>query len=499
MTSESYLKAANPSFGKKSGSGGSPLGKTPTETLIRPLGGGIDLRSLNSETLTESEGITSYPDPRGESPGFFGAHRTARLPKKIAEYPYILSLSPLGGQYFAALVADALDESGKTTVKVVRRSLSGSEDSYPIASGGRELLYRRTVIPFEAYNFGGSQTTHPKLLVFPDRILIPLEPPFQPENLSTIRPTVPTFECGTIYEGRLFGSFGNILFASRPYRPTDWKTDLEAGEESEDNAFLEAYYPEPNASGNVTGLIPFRGKLLLMKENLLCESLNKKNPFRFEAIAPVGPSSIYAHASTPESVFFASKTGIYRYSGSLPERISDPLPSLNITVDSSLGCDLTTLYFSDRKKVYTFDLSTEQWGTLPLSGITQFITVGGKCLSTNGKELFFMGEGDFSPFSFTAPFPMDSTLLESEARTLTLSYSHPSHASGDSLTLSLIAHPSGEVSELGTFSPTGPEEPLITLNLPPLRGSSFSLRLSGKGNFIFGDVSLTLGRTRGTR
>lgn len=184
--------------------------------------------------------------------------------------------------------------------------------------------------------------------------------------------TMPTLDFVCVHENRLWGChFGtqvnsfdsvNEIYCSAL---GDFKTWTLSSETS--TLPGDPYTASVGEYGKFTGCISYRGYVLFFKDDVIYRvSGNKPSNFQIEKISETGLQSGCEKSMEiiDEVLYYKSRSGVYAYDGSLPQKISDALGSIYYT-DAVAGHLLGKYYISmvsdGVRKLYVYDTRNGLW------------------------------------------------------------------------------------------------------------------------------------------
>ncbi len=188
----------------------------------------------------------------------------------------------------------------------------------------------------------------------------------------------PKFQHITVWNSRLFGTRDNVVVCSSAGTPFDWTLDrpeaelesygLTVGGYDETHSWYSTTQANAQASGNVTAIVAYDGHPVIFKDDYMHQVYNTKNPFRIQDICATGCVSAKSICELDSVLYFASRDGIYRYSGGYPKRISDALGDFVCDDDTCCGAYDGVLYVYNPEcsdeLIYTYDPSTGLWAAI---------------------------------------------------------------------------------------------------------------------------------------
>lgn len=190
----------------------------------------------------------------------------------------------------------------------------------------------------------------------------------------------PRFQHITVWNSRLFGTKDNVVVCSCAGTPFDWTADspesyldeydLKINGYDETHTWYSTTQANTKASGDVTAITSFDGHPVIFKDDFMHEVYNTKNPFRIQDICAVGCVSARSVCELDSVLYFASRDGIYRYSGGYPKRISDALGDFICGADTVCGAFDGVLYVynpdydEDFKHIYSYNPETGLWAAV---------------------------------------------------------------------------------------------------------------------------------------
>ena len=221
------------------------------------------------------------------------------------------------------------------------------------------------------------------LLIYPDRKYISIR---EFSTVKNITDTSPVFEHFTIWNGRVFGSKGNLVVCSSASTFKDYSLDtpestdedgLTTGGYDASHAWYTTTQANTQSSGNITAITAYDGHPIVFKDDYMHQINNNKNPFRLQDIVAIGCVSARSVCELDSVLYFASSDGIYRYSGGYPKRISEALGE--VAYDESVVCGAYdgVLYMYnkhlDPKLVYTYCPANGAWSSIDNPHGTNYI------------------------------------------------------------------------------------------------------------------------------
>jgi hypothetical protein len=214
------------------------------------------------------------------------------------------------------------------------------------------------------------------IMVYPDVKCIPID--FKGDTtVEAVSSASPVFEHITVWNGRLFGTRENVVVCSSASTFRDFTLD---SPESEDASGLvvggydasHAWYSTTQANiqsnGNITAITAYEGHPIVFKDDYMHQINNNKNPFRFQDICAIGCVSARSVCELDSVLYFASRDGIYRYSGGYPKKISESLDYENFDENTVCGAYNDVLYLYDYNlgtdAVFTYCPKNGLWATI---------------------------------------------------------------------------------------------------------------------------------------
>ena len=184
--------------------------------------------------------------------------------------------------------------------------------------------------------------------------------------------TLPALDYVCVHENRLwgchYGSMANLGDSANEIYCSalgDFKTWTLSSETS--TLPGDPYTASVGEYGKFTGCISYRGYVLFFKDDVIYRvSGNKPSNFQIEKISETGLQSGCEKSMEiiDEVLYYKSRSGVYAYDGSLPQKISDALGSIYYT-DAVAGHLLGKYYISmvsdGVRKLYVYDTRNGLW------------------------------------------------------------------------------------------------------------------------------------------
>lgn len=184
----------------------------------------------------------------------------------------------------------------------------------------------------------------------------------------TIPPTFPPIEYATVHLSRLFGVGNGRVYASGFNNYANWSLDT-VDEYNESNAWCSPAEANTKASGEFTGITTFQNHVICFKRDFMHEIYNTKNPFRIQDVFAEGTIDQRTIQEVDGKLIFVSDEGVKIYTGSNPRDIGYKLNTdrLDYAVSGTDG-RCYYLYREDRgesdrlrKRLFVYDTFTDAW------------------------------------------------------------------------------------------------------------------------------------------
>lgn len=179
------------------------------------------------------------------------------------------------------------------------------------------------------------------------------------EGTVTVKRKVPDldFICESNY--RLWGTMGNTIYASKYSDPLNFFVY--------DGLSGDSYYIDVGSDGKFTGCIPYSSHICFFKENTLHKLYGSK-PSNFQLVTSqvygVQAGSERSLQVVNEQLLYKGVNGIYAYTGSVPELVSDCFGTARFS-DAAAACDGERYYISmkrgDSWGLYVYDVLRGIW------------------------------------------------------------------------------------------------------------------------------------------
>jgi hypothetical protein len=152
-----------------------------------------------------------------------------------------------------------------------------------------------------------------------------------------------------------------------PEGETD-KDGLTAGGYDASHAWYTTTQANTQSSGNITAITAYDGHPIVFKDDYMHQINNNKNPFRIADIVAIGCVSARSVCELDSILYFASRDGIYRYSGGYPKKISEQLNFEEFGSDVVCAGFNGVLYVYceglDESLIFTYSPSSGLWSAI---------------------------------------------------------------------------------------------------------------------------------------
>lgn len=214
----------------------------------------------------------------------------------------------------------------------------------------------------------------------------------------------PEFEHITVWNSRLFGTKGSVVVCSSAGTPFDWTADspeselfgIPVGGYDESHSWYSTTQANTQASGDVVAITSYDGHPVIFKDDYMHEVYNTSNPFRIQDICSIGCVSARSVCELDSVLYFASQTGIYRYSGGYPKRVSDALGDFVCDSYTVCGAYDGVLYVYNpnysEELIYSYSPSSGLWAAVDNIFENKNAPVGIIGLVSNKNYLYAISE-----------------------------------------------------------------------------------------------------------
>ncbi len=222
------------------------------------------------------------------------------------------------------------------------------------------------------------------------------------ESSETDKSLSPEFQHITVWNSRLFGMRDSVVVCSSAGTPFDWTLDspeaelesygLTVGGYDETHAWYSTTQANTKASGEVTAITSYDGHPVIFKDDYMHQVYGTNNPFRIQDIVAVGCVSARSICELDSVLYFASKDGIYRYSGGYPRKVSEALNTSDYGADVVCGGYDGVLYMYnpgiDYSLIYTFCPANGMWSAISNPHGTNKVLI----FAVNDEGIYSIGE-----------------------------------------------------------------------------------------------------------
>lgn len=295
----------------------------------------------------------------------------------------------------------------------------------------------------------------------------------------TVRRKIPDFSCVCLYENRLWGCEGNVLYASKLGDPFNFYTYS--------GISTDSFTVTSNTAQPFTACAAYVGSCLFFKADGTYKLFGTR-PSNFELTKTLG-GGINADAAdtvavSQGSVIYCGTDGVYSSFGGVPIKISDKLGPLKIQ-NACAGCDNARYYLAfdtddGKRMLYVYDADGGLWSIYGETDITGFVNSGG--------VLYALGEGGICTFSKNADInakwsvtfgAIDEAYYGKKVYSsikLKLKMQKNTHIRAQ------VSYDGEPFEEAGTFY--SDKERYVRFPLSARRCHTMTVRLSGKGDVI---------------
>lgn len=195
-----------------------------------------------------------------------------------------------------------------------------------------------------------------------------------------------------VFGNRVIGRHGTKLFLSAAGSYVDYT--LDTAQESDGG---NAWYGTSQDGGDFTALCVYSSRPTAFKDGGLYELYGSENPFRLKKISEKGTFTRKSVCEADSVLFYASRDGVYAYSGSYPRNISsDYIPCDELRYghfDCGIaGSDGIRYYIreplaseaDDEKPILVYDTGTGFWSVI--SPCEEEIS----CFASDGVHMYFI-------------------------------------------------------------------------------------------------------------
>lgn len=178
---------------------------------------------------------------------------------------------------------------------------------------------------------------------------------------NSTRYPAPTFNDVIVYADRIIGCRRNQIRACAYDDLFNWDHNKEGVEEE-----VAAFYSSHELKSDFTACTTYKNRAVFLTSDEMFEFVgNDSTQFDIVKIADVGCINRRALCEVDGELYFVSKEGVMKYSGSLPVMVSDELCNIPRGVEASLSGAGRTLYvkFDGEREssLYSYNTETRLW------------------------------------------------------------------------------------------------------------------------------------------
>ena len=306
----------------------------------------------------------------------------------------------------------------------------------------------------------------------------------------TVRLAYPAFSDITVHDNRLWGATvnGEHIYGSA----SDDIGDFTGASINDRLAVRLTPYP----SGAFSGLCSYGSYLIAFKEDAFILIYGSAAAgYRYETMPGVGCTDPKSIAVTPDGVIFLSYKGFYSYSGSTPRLISDKLDMQYTAAVAGFDGNIyyaAALRSDGERELLAYDMRYGTWHVrddFEASGMFRY--KDGFYFA--GKRGIYTESGAPDEWSFTLARTADNTLDNKTVNELWI-YADVSEDASFTVYTEVADH---GWREHATFTDTGLK--LFRCPVRALSGTSYRIRIDGRGMAVFYEIEAKEGDSRGRR
>ena len=236
-----------------------------------------------------------------------------------------------------------------------------------------------------------------------------------PDNPT--RFNAPTLTDVMVYANRIVGCRKNQIRTSVAGDAGDWDYNFETEDES-----FAAYYSKHELKSDFTACTTYKNRAVFFTSDEMFEFIGKDpTQFSLVKIADVGCLNRKSVCEVDGELYFLSKNGVMKYSGSVPVMISDELDCRPASADSCLSGAGRTLYvkISDEceSSLYSYNTESRLWSREDDISAIDLASYEGYTYLATDSELYkfsvdFKRDGENND---GASFPWQFTLQENHS------------------------------------------------------------------------------------
>lgn len=207
------------------------------------------------------------------------------------------------------------------------------------------------------------------------------------EGSIIISRSVPGVQYVCEHQNRLFGCYGNTIYASKLGDPFNWYVY--------DGLDSDSWSCEVGSAGKFTGCISYGGYPIFFKEDYIYKLYGSiPSQFSLQGSAETGVKEAVGGFRNSLAIaggvlFYMSNVGVMAYTGGIPKLISQPLGIKDLW-GSAAGSDGSKYYISGQmpnggSRLYVYDTQRGFWFREDDVGITHFARLGDRLYLKNGK------------------------------------------------------------------------------------------------------------------
>lgn len=322
--------------------------------------------------------------------------------------------------------------------------------------------------------------TGPVSLGFSDKALQAEDERGSEKGQVMLRRRTPNLSCICECDNRIWGAEGNVIYASAQGDPKNFFVF--------DGAATDSYSVAVGTDGDFSGCIAYGGSVLFWKEHCVHKVLGSM-PADYQIytyyVQGVQKGSEKSMAVINETLFYKGRNGVYAYTGSVPELISENFGARKY-FDAVAGTDGERYYISMRDGagewgLWVFDTLRGIWLKEDDTHVSDFAYLDGALyyLDAGRNAVMMAGQDDSEEGAF--PWRADFAPFTEEIngrKCYSKLYFRLELSPGAWMRISLSSDGGPFVSAWETHNA---RKPTVTAYLRPTRCDSFRVRLEGKG------------------
>ena len=362
--------------------------------------------TLESLAMKEDKSIFRYSDVSVENGSIAFSEAEMVKAKELSVGDFFSEIS--GTQYYR-IAKNIITENGKTVVlnECVKEEIYGKDVFSQFSAGD---IVEISGCECKANN------KQVKIVETGDNYLLFENNTFEErtETVSiVIKRNIPDFSCVCTYKNRMWGCFGNTIYASALGDPTNY---FKYSNLSTDSFTVESDSPE-----NFTAAKVYGNYCLFFKQNK-CYRLYGDRPANFQLVEAfsggISAENSKSIADVDGKILYKGNGGVYSFYGGIPQKISDKLGEIklgNCVAGGFLDCYYLSADTQNGREEFIFDTKRGLWSKSGIRDVKGYFSCADKMYRLMNDGVYCITENIDDNHEWFAEFcPFDESYYKTK-------------------------------------------------------------------------------------